>query len=168
MKTTRTSRPSWLRLRGPAAAVAAVLLVAGCGDAEEPTAPDAAASPSTSAAEPEESESESEPEESATESATESASDDMTSETEEAAAEDLVITIAEFAFEVPDSIPAGSEITVINEDSVGHTVTSDEEGVFDVIVGPGEEVAFTVPEEVGDYAFHCTPHPNMVSTLVVG
>lgn len=153
---------------GPAAALVAVLLIAGCGTSEEETASE----PTTTSAESEptgesatgsaeESATESEP---AEESATESESATQT----EAAAEDLVITIADFSFEVPGSIPAGSKITVVNQDGVGHTVTSDEEGLFDVFVGPGEEVGFTVPEETGEFAFHCTPHPTMTSTLVIG
>lgn len=80
----------------------------------------------------------------------------------------VVITISDFAYEVPETVEPGAEITVHNEDDVGHTVTSDEEGVFDVPVGPGEEATFTVPSEAGDYPFHCTPHPSMTATLVVG
>lgn len=80
----------------------------------------------------------------------------------------VVITIADFTYQVPDTVEPGSTVTVRNEDGVGHTVTSDEEGHFDVAVGPGEEVTFTVPQEAGDYPFHCIPHPQMTGTLVVG
>lgn len=80
----------------------------------------------------------------------------------------VVITISDFEYDVPETVEPGAEITIRNEDSMGHTVTSDEEGVFDVVVGAGEEVTFTVPSEAGEYPFHCTPHPNMTATLVVG
>lgn len=84
----------------------------------------------------------------------------------EAAAE-VVIVISDFAYTVPESVAPGAEVTVTNEDGVGHTVTSDEEGLFDVAVDPGATVAFTAPEDPGDYGFHCIPHPHMTSTLVV-
>jgi plastocyanin len=78
-----------------------------------------------------------------------------------------VITISDFTYQVPETLEPGATITVRNEDGVGHTVTSDD-GAFDVAVGPGEEATLTVPEEPGEYPFHCTPHPQMTSTLVVG
>ncbi|QOR70178.1 cupredoxin domain-containing protein [Ruania alkalisoli] len=76
------------------------------------------------------------------------------------------LVISDFTFQVPEGLSAGETITVRNEDSVGHTVTSDEEGIFDVSVGPGDEVSFTMPD-AGEYPFHCTPHPNMTATLTV-
>lgn len=78
------------------------------------------------------------------------------------------ITIADFGYEISGTIAPGATISVMNQDNVGHTVTSDEDGVFDVVVGAGESVTFTAPEEPGDYPFHCTPHPAMVSVLTVG
>lgn len=83
------------------------------------------------------------------------------------AAEDVVITITNFEYEISGPVAPGAEVTVINNDSVGHTVTSDEEGVFDSVFGPNETVTFTAPEDAGEYSFHCTPHPGMISTLVV-
>ncbi|MFD1716355.1 cupredoxin domain-containing protein [Georgenia deserti] len=91
-----------------------------------------------------------------------------TDDTDDQAAGDVAITIVDFEYELPESVEPGATITVTNEDDVGHTVTSDEEGIFDVVVGPGETVDFTAPEEAGEYPFHCTPHPQMTSTLVVG
>lgn len=86
--------------------------------------------------------------------------------TAEKPAEEIVITISDFAFDVPESVPPGAEITVVNEDSSYHTVTSDD-GTFDVGARNGEPVTFTAPDEPGEYPFHCTPHPNMTATLVV-
>lgn len=103
------------------------------------------------------------------EAAEDAATDEDTATDEDAAgAGDLVITISDFSFDVPDTVEPGAEITVRNEDGVGHTVTADDGESFDVPVGPGEEVTFTVPEEEGEYPFHCTPHPQMTDTLVVG
>jgi plastocyanin len=83
-------------------------------------------------------------------------------------AEAAVITITDFDYDISGTVTAGAEVTVVNEDSVGHTVTSDEEGLFDVDVGGGEEATFVVPDEPGEYGFYCVPHPYMTSTLVVG
>lgn len=80
----------------------------------------------------------------------------------------LTIVISDFTFHVPEEVPAGATVTVRNEDNVGHTVTADEAGGFDVAVGPGEEVTFTAPDEPGEHPFHCIPHPQMTATLVVG
>lgn len=95
-------------------------------------------------------------------------SDETTAEDGDHAAGTVTMTITGYAFEVPESVAPGAEITVTNEDGVGHTVTSDDDGAtFDVAVGPGETVTFTAPEEAGDYAFHCRPHPAMTATLTV-
>lgn len=88
-------------------------------------------------------------------------------ETPAEAAEEVVITITDFEYDVSGPVAPGAEVTVINNDSVGHTVTSDEEGLFDSVFGPNETVTFTAPEEAGEYSFFCTPHPGMISTLVV-
>lgn len=82
-------------------------------------------------------------------------------------AEDVVITIEDFAYSLPDTVEPGAQIVVRNLDGVGHTVTADDGAAFDVVVGPGEEVTFTAPEEEGEHPFHCTPHPAMTATLVV-
>lgn len=78
-----------------------------------------------------------------------------------------LITIADFEYATTGTIGPGAEVTVTNQDDVGHTVTSDEEGLFDVEVGPGETVTFTAPQEPGEYPYYCIPHPAMVSSLVV-
>lgn len=89
-------------------------------------------------------------------------------EPDQGGAQEGVIVIADFEYQVPTSVPAGSEVTIRNDDDVGHTVTSDEPGVFDVSVAPGEEATLTVPDEAGEFPFHCTPHPTMTATLIVG
>lgn len=86
--------------------------------------------------------------------------------TGEEPAEELVITISDFAFDVPATVPPGAEVTVVNEDSSFHTVTA-ADGAFDVDAPGGETVTFTAPEEPGEYAFSCTPHPRMTATLTV-
>ena len=161
MERTPSATSHLLRaLRVPATGLFALLLVTGCGGAEDPDPPAAPAAPTTSP----------EPQ-AATTTTSEPPAAPTTSPEPPAAttpAEDLVLTISDFSYRVPERVEPGATVTVRNEDGVGHTVTSDEEGVFDVVVGPGEQVSFTVPDEAGDYPFHCTPHPAMTGVLVVG
>lgn len=97
-----------------------------------------------------------------------SASAGMSGSADAAPAEEAVITIADFKYQMPESIALGAEITVINDDDAPHTVTADGDGEFDVEVGPGETVTFTAPEEAGEYQVICTFHPQMSGTLVIG
>ena len=139
----RGNRPfrSWL---GTSLSVVVLATTAACGGGgEAEPAPPAANSESASSA---------------------TASDSAA--TAEEPAEEVVITISDFAFDVPESVPPGAQVTVVNEDSSFHTVTADD-GTFDVGARNGEPVTFTAPDEPGEYPFHCTPHPNMTATLVV-
>lgn len=79
----------------------------------------------------------------------------------------LVVTIKDFAYSGPSSVPAGSKVTVMNEDSVAHTLTADSTGGFDVTIAPGKSATFTAPAKAGSYAYHCTYHANMHGTLKV-
>ncbi len=78
-----------------------------------------------------------------------------------------LITIVDFEYQTTGTIEPGDEVTVHNEDEVAHTVTSDQEGLFNVEVGAGETVTFTAPQEPGEYSYYCIPHPAMVSVLTV-
>jgi plastocyanin len=78
------------------------------------------------------------------------------------------ITIADFTFSGPLTVSAGAQVTVVNKDSVAHTVTADSSGGFDVSVPAGGTATFTAPNAAGSYSFHCSIHPSMKhSTLVV-
>ena len=61
----------------------------------------------------------------------------------------------------------GSTVTVKNEGSQAHTVTSDQAGLVDAVVPGGGNVVFTAPTTTGSYGYHCTYHSNMHGTLVV-
>jgi amicyanin len=78
------------------------------------------------------------------------------------------IMIRNFAFQPPEvTIKKGTLVTWVNEDSVGHTVTSNDgkfpsSGSFSK--GESYQVQFNNP---GTYTYHCTPHPYMKGTIIV-
>ena len=83
------------------------------------------------------------------------------------------VSIEALAFaEQEITVPAGTTVTWVNNDSVGHTVTHGEDGqpasdaMFDEAIGVGEEVTFTF-DEPGTYQVTCTIHPQMNMTVVV-
>jgi plastocyanin len=66
------------------------------------------------------------------------------------------------------SIPIQSIVTWTNDDSIQHTVTSDEEGLFDSgPLSPGDTIdnAFDTP---GEFGYHCSIHPWMTGRIMVG
>lgn len=66
------------------------------------------------------------------------------------------------------TVKPGATVTVKNFDIAGHTVTSDESGIFDTgLVSKDQTLTFTAPSEPGEYPFHCTPHPYMKGILIV-
>ncbi len=68
---------------------------------------------------------------------------------------------------MPETVSPGSTVTVVNEDSAAHTVTSSPAGAFGVSVTGGQTATFTAPDEPGEYAIICLFHGNMTATLVV-
>jgi len=77
------------------------------------------------------------------------------------------ITISSFTFTVPGSVRHGALIKVVNKDNVGHTVTSNIAGRFNVVVPARSSRTFHAPQKPHNYAFHCTPHPSMKGMLRV-
>jgi len=75
------------------------------------------------------------------------------------------LTIAGFAFS-PLTVKAGDTVTVVNSDSVDHTVTV-ASASLDVNVPAGGSATFTAPATPGDYALTCDFHPSMKGTLTV-
>jgi plastocyanin len=70
-----------------------------------------------------------------------------------------------FDFNVTD-VKAGSTVSVKNDSTSQHTVTSDDGKAFDVTIDPGKTATFTAPA-AGSYKFHCKIHSFMKSTLKV-
>ncbi len=101
--------------------------------------------------------------------ATATASPETTSETTSAPAQATgpTITMANMSFGDPITVAPGAKITVKNDDSAEHSVTSQTEGTFDVHVDGGEQGTLTAPTEPGEYAFYCVYHPSMKGTLIV-
>jgi plastocyanin len=80
------------------------------------------------------------------------------------------IVIKNFAFSPANlRVGPGTKITVLNRDSVPHTVTATGDRVFDTGSIAGDAKAtFTAPSATGSYSYICTIHPNMKGTLTVG
>ena len=81
------------------------------------------------------------------------------------AAEALTITISEFTYDVPESVPAGADIEVVNEDREAHTLTLADGGPSVVIQGGATEI-LTAPA-AGSYGIVCQFHGSMTAELVV-
>jgi plastocyanin len=77
------------------------------------------------------------------------------------------MTITNMSFGEPITVSPGAQVTIKNDDSAEHSVTSDTSGKFDVDVEGKEQATLTAPTEPGEYAFHCTYHPSMHGTLIV-
>jgi plastocyanin len=62
------------------------------------------------------------------------------------------------------SAPAGGTIEIQNNSGAAHTFTADDDA-FDVSYGAGENATVDVPDEAGEYSFHCNIHASMTATL---
>ena len=127
----------------------------------------AACSPSASASSPAES-----PAASLAEPPAESAASTAASPSEAAVGGDTTVTISGRSFGGDITIAAGSTVTWVNNDSVGHTVTNGENGVpasdalFDESVADGGTVEFTF-DTPGVYQVTCKIHSTMNMTITV-
>ena len=66
----------------------------------------------------------------------------------------------------PIEVNVGQTITWVNDDSVIHTATSTD-GIFDSdILQRSQTFSYTF-DTVGEYAYYCDLHPNMVGTVRV-
>ena len=64
------------------------------------------------------------------------------------------------------AVAAGTTVTFANQDSVPHTVTSDD-GLFDTgQLSPGQSAQLTFTG-AGTYPYHCAIHPSMTGVLTV-
>jgi plastocyanin len=66
----------------------------------------------------------------------------------------------------PVEVKVGETVTWINDDSGIHTVNS-KDGIFDSgMTVKGQSFSHTF-DKAGQYPYFCSPHPNMVGTVVV-
>ena len=77
------------------------------------------------------------------------------------------LTIASMSFGQSLTVGPGTEINIVNNDTVEHSVTSKAEGAFDVHVDGGERKTLLAPTQPGQYPFYCVYHPSMTGTLIV-
>ena len=77
------------------------------------------------------------------------------------------ISIADMKFSAPLTVTPGATVSVVNSDSVEHTVTADSGNAFNAEVGDNGTATFTAPTQPGTYAYHCTYHPMMHGQLIV-
>jgi plastocyanin len=61
--------------------------------------------------------------------------------------------------------PAGGTLAIENETNATHTFTSDDDAWDEVEIAPGDTATIQVPDEAGDFDFHCEIHSNMQATL---
>ncbi len=78
------------------------------------------------------------------------------------------IVMSNFAYSPSTlTVKKGTKITWRNNDSVAHTVTSDQgEELSSALLGKGDEYNH-VFNNVGTHTYHCAPHPKMRATVTV-
>ena len=79
-----------------------------------------------------------------------------------------IVVISNFTYS-PSSltISAGDTVTWRNDDSVGHTVTSDSGSELNSsLLGQGQTYTH-IFGATGNFPYHCTVHPNMTASVTV-
>ena len=73
------------------------------------------------------------------------------------------------SFDSPQiNMPTGSIVSWTNSDLIQHTVTSDEQGLFDSgPISPGDTFE-NVFDSAGEFCYHCAIHPFMTGVVMVG
>jgi len=77
------------------------------------------------------------------------------------------VTIANFTFDPATlTIKVGTTVKWTNQDSVGHTVTADDNSWGSGNSNKGDSFSFTFAQ-AGTYPYHCGVHPSMQATITV-
>ena len=83
------------------------------------------------------------------------------------AAADQMVTISDYGFTTADiTVQQGDEVTWVNDGPSSHSATADD-GSFDTGVFAAGESRSVTFEDVGTFAYICTPHPQIEGTVVV-
>jgi plastocyanin len=81
---------------------------------------------------------------------------------------DDTITIMDYGYSGDLTVEPGEDVTVVNKDSVAHTLTDEATGQFDTgSIAAGGTGSFVAPMQPGKYPFGCTFHPEMSGELTV-
>jgi plastocyanin len=79
-----------------------------------------------------------------------------------------VISISNFTFSpMRLTVVEGTTVTVVNHDSVTHTLTSQTGAFTTGDIAPGATVHLTAPAHTGLFAYQCNIHQFMTGTLIV-
>jgi plastocyanin len=82
-------------------------------------------------------------------------------------ASQVVVHISGSQFQPADiTVSAGTNVTWVNDDSVMHTVVSDD-GKFNIGNLQHGDSGSMVFNQVGTYAYHCSIHPSMKGSVTV-
>lgn len=78
------------------------------------------------------------------------------------------ITIMDYGYAGALTVEPGEDVTVVNKDSIAHTLTDKASGLFDTgSIAGGGTGSFVAPTKPGRYPFGCTIHPEMTGVLTV-
>lgn len=95
--------------------------------------------------------------------AADDAADESPEATSPAESGDALLDVTDFSFS-DVTAPAGGTLEVLNSSGASHTVTADD-GAFDEPLGADDTIQLMVPDEPGEYPFHCEIHSDMTATL---
>lgn len=90
----------------------------------------------------------------------------VVTQTTEAAEDGATIEINALSFGGPVTISTGETVRVVNNDTLAHTWTS-EDDLFDVSLSPGGGRGSFTFEESGTFSFFCQIHPSMTGSVTV-
>lgn len=77
------------------------------------------------------------------------------------------VTIEHFAYTPATvTVKKGTTVTWTNQDDVKHDVNADNGAFKSELLDKGESFSYTF-NEAGTFKYHCTPHPNMIGTVIV-
>ncbi|MGH7508372.1 MAG: cupredoxin domain-containing protein [Gemmatimonadales bacterium] len=78
-----------------------------------------------------------------------------------------LVVIRGFAFQPGDvRVRAGERVTWVNCDTDAHTSTADAGQWASPLLAPGDGFTQTFPA-VGEFSYHCEPHPFMIGRVIV-